>query len=86
MPTTAAPARWNTRSGRVARSTCPAAPSSVRSQSTVATSFCTLARLSVGVPGRMVPTTSAPSRRANSARWLPAKPAMPVIKIFTAPA
>ena len=42
-------------------------------------------RLSVGAPGRTVPATSAPSRRASSARWLPAKPAMPVIRTFTAP-
>src|SRR5262245_59946799 len=40
-------------------------------------------RLSVGAPGRTVPTTSAPSRSANSARWLPANPAMPVIRTFT---
>ena len=44
------------------RSTLPAAPGSVRSQATVVTSFSMAARLSVGAPGRTVPTTSAPSR------------------------
>src|SRR5262245_30247516 len=62
-----------------------AAPGSVRSHAIVDTSFWRAARLSDGAPGRTVPTTSAPSRRASSARWLPAKPAMPVIKTFTAP-
>src|SRR5262249_54374853 len=84
VPTTDAPARWNTRSGRVARRTPAAAPGSVRSQGTVATSFWRAARLSADAPGSTGPAPSAPSRSANSARWLPAKPAIPVIRTFTA--
>src|SRR5262249_36536744 len=84
VPTTDAPARWNTRSGRVALRTSAAAPGSVRSQGTVATSFWRPARLSVDAPGSTLPATPAPSRSANSARWLPAKPAMPGIRTFTA--